>query len=206
MPFLPPPDPGIEVIVASKGMSKGLSQTDGGQIVTRGELAFGHIYAFGLAKNLASAVADGEAQLGVGGRTKIHGIDVAVSAAYKTWVDPQGNPDSEAVEFGMTATRTFGAVIPRFQLVYSPDDLGATTHSLYAETGVGWKATRWLQVGANIGRRQRGNGVDYTSENIGAAITISRNFSADLRFYDTNQSDKGDPFKSRLVASARAKF
>jgi len=206
MPFLPPPDPGIEVIVATKGMSKGISQTDGGQVVARGELAFGPIYISGLAKNLASAVADGEAQLAVGGRKKLRGIEVAAFAAYKRWVDPQGNPDSQAAEFGMTATRAFGTVSPRFQLIYSPDDLGSTTHSLYAETGIGWKAARWLQVGANLSRRERGNGPDYTSGNIGATVTMSRSFTAELRFYDTNQSDKGEPFKSRVVASARVKF
>ena len=205
VPFLPPPDPGIEITVATKGMSKGLAQTDGGQVVVRGELVSGHLYIGGLAKNLADSTADAELQYAVGGRWKVAKVDVNLSAAYKRWVDSR-NTDSEAVEFGMTASRSFGALTPRALLIYSPEDLGSTTRSLYAEGGVGWKLSKSLQLSANIGRRIRGNALDYMSGNVGLSFALNPNFTAEARLYDTDKSDAGDPFKRRIVASLRAKF
>ncbi len=32
---LPPPEPGIEIVVASRGMSKGVAQTEGPQLVVK---------------------------------------------------------------------------------------------------------------------------------------------------------------------------
>ena len=78
MPFLPPPDPGIEISIASTGMSKGISQTDGAQLVARGELAFGNAYVAALAKNLDSPSTEGELQLSAGGRLKLAHADLAV--------------------------------------------------------------------------------------------------------------------------------
>jgi hypothetical protein len=205
LPFLPPPDPAVEITIATKGMSKGLAQTDGGQIVVRGELGLGQLFVGGLAKNLADATADGEVQLLAGGRWKVRKIELTLSAAYKTWVDPQST-DSEAAEIGMTASRPFGPVTPRFQLIYSPDDLGSTDYSIYAEGGLAWKLSKTLQISANVGRRKRGNGIEYTAGNVGMAFAMNRNFTAEVRFYDTDQNDAGDNFKHRLVALMRAKF
>ena len=206
MPFLPPPDPGIEISIASTGMSKGISQTDGPQIVARGELAFGDFYLAGLAKNLDSANSGGELQLSTGGRFKLGKADIAVSVAYKRWIDPAEQQDDEAAELVVSASRAFGKVTPRAQLVYSPDDLGSTNHSTYAEVGIGWKPMSSLTLSANVGRRRRGNGVGYAAFNAGLAYAFSRNFTAEARWYDTNKSDVDEPYKRRVVALVRAKF
>ena len=206
MPFLPPPDPGIEISVASTGMSKGISQTDGAQIVGRGELAFGNVYVAALVKNLDSPSTEGELQLSTGGRFKLGKADVAVSVAYKRWLDTSGRPDDEAAEMIVSASRTFGKVTPRVQLIYSPDDLGSTAHSIYAEAGIGWKPISNLILSANAGRRRRGNGFGYAAFNVGAAYAMSRNFSAEIRLYDTNKSEVGEPYKRRVVGMLRAKF
>ena len=205
MPFLPPPDPAIEISVATKGMSKGLAQTDGGQVVVRGELGFGSLFVGGLAKNLADATADGEVQLSAGTRLKVRKVELSVSAAYKNWVDSR-SPDAEAAEFSMTASRPFGAVTPRFQLIYSPDDLGSADYSIYAEGGLGWKLSKTLQLSAHVGRRKRGNGTEYTAGNVGLAFAMNRNFTAELRLYDTDKSGAGDNFRRRAVALMRARF
>jgi hypothetical protein len=205
LPFLPPPDPAIEISVATKGMSKGLAQTDGGQVVVRGELGFGSLFVGGLAKNLADATADGEMQLSAGTRLKAWKVELSVSAAYKNWVDSR-SPDAEAAEFNMTASRPFGAVTPRFQLIYSPDDLGSTDYSIYVESGLGWKLSKTLQFSANVGRRKRGNGPEYTAGNVGLAFAVNRSFTAELRLYDTDKSGAGDNFRRRAVALMKARF
>lgn len=206
MPFLPPPDPAIEIVLASKGMSKGLSQTEGAQLVARGELAFGNFFVNALAKNLTSPSTEGEVQLGAGGRVKLGGFDVTVSATAKKWVDTTGDPDAEAAELSATAQRAFGKLTPRVQVIYSPDDLGSTSQSVFAEGGIGWKLHPKLQLSANIGRRERGKSPDYWAGNVGAALTITRNFTAELRYYDTDKSDLDEPFDERIVAALRARF
>jgi hypothetical protein len=203
---MPPPDPGIEISIASTGMSKGLSQTDGVQVVGRGELAFGKVYIGALAKNLTSPSAEGELQLSTGGRFKLRRADLSVSVAYKRWLDTSGQPDDVAAELTVSASQAVGKVTPGIQLIYSPDDLGSTTYSIYAEAGIGWKPFSDLRLSANVGRRHRGNGIDYTSANVGAAYALTRNFTAELRLFDTNKNDLGDPFKRRIVGSIRAKF
>lgn len=206
MPFLPPPDPAIEISIASTGMSKGISQTDGAQVVARGELAFGSAYVAALAKNLDSPSTEGELQLSTGARFKMGKADIAVSVAYKKWLDTTGQPDDEAAEFMVSASRTFGSVTPRIQLIYSPDDLGSTVHSTYVEAGIGWKPAARLTLSANAGRRRRGSGLGYAAYNVGAAYALNRHFTAELRLYDTNKSDIDDPYRRRLVALLRAKF
>ena len=206
MPFLPPPDPGIEISIATTGMSKGLSQTDGVQVVGRGELAFGGVYVAALGKNLDSSSTEGEFQLSAGGRFRLRKADINVSVAYKRWLDTTGNPDEEAAELGVSVSRTFGKITPRFQLIYSPDDLGSTTYSIYGEAGIGWKPIRDLTLSANLGRRVRGNGLEYTSANVGIAYAVHKNFTAEVRLFDTNKSDVDEPYKRRLVGVLRAKF
>jgi hypothetical protein len=206
MPFLPPPDPGFEISVATRGMSKGLSQTDGMQVVGRGELAFGPFFVSALGKNITSPTADAELQFATGTRFKVDGTDVGVAATLKRLVGLDGQKNPTALELSANVSHPFGKLTPKVQLIYSPDDLGSTTYSLYAEGGVTWKLHPKIQLSANIGRRHRGNALDYTSANVGAAVTITSNFTGEVKLYDTNKSDMGDPFKRRLVASLKAKF
>ena len=44
-----PPQPSIEIVVASRGISKGLAQTNGPQLVVRPEIAFGKLFVGGYA-------------------------------------------------------------------------------------------------------------------------------------------------------------
>ena len=51
MPFdLPPPDPGIEISVATRGMSKGIAQTEGPQMIARSSVKFGDVQFGDLAR------------------------------------------------------------------------------------------------------------------------------------------------------------
>jgi hypothetical protein len=77
------PDPSLEIIVASTGMSKGIAQTTGAQWLARGELALGHFYVGSYAKNVDSATSKGEAAALAGVRTKAAGFDFNLSAAWK---------------------------------------------------------------------------------------------------------------------------
>src|ERR671921_666537 len=110
---LPPPDPALEVVVATRGMSKGLAQTEGPQFLVRGELGFGVIYLGGYAKNVTSPTSDGEAAGLVGIRTKLAGFELSGSAAVKRALAPVGQLDSTALEMIGGVSRKFGRVTPR---------------------------------------------------------------------------------------------
>jgi hypothetical protein len=205
--FSPPsPDPGIEISAFSQGMSKGLRQTDGVQILIRPEVAIGPLFVATYYKNVSSQTASGEAAALIGLRGRAAGFDLAVSAAYKRNTDSQTQADRDCIEFTASASRRFGRVTPRISLIYSPDDLGGTGASLYAEAGATFRLFAGASASANISRRERDNGDDYTAFNAGASYAITRNLTADLRYYDTARSRLGVIYEPRLVASARVNF
>jgi uncharacterized protein (TIGR02001 family) len=203
---LPPPDPSLEIVVASQGVSKGLRQTEGVQVLARAELGIGPLFLGTFIKNVTSATADSEAAVLVGLRGDVGGFALSGSAAYKWNMGDRGQADIDTVEFITTASRRIGAITPRLSLTYTPDDLGGTRESLYAELGAGYAIRSGTSASVAIGRRERDGGPDYTTFNAGVTQTLFRNVSADLRYYDTAQGDFGETYRSRVVLSARARF
>ena len=202
----PSPDPGIEISAFSQGMSKGLRQTEGLQVLVRPEVAIGPLFVGAFYKNVTSPTADGEAAFLAGLRHRAGGFDLAISAAYKWNTAARAQADRDCLEFTATASRRFGRVTPRIHLIYSPDDLGGTRASLYAEAGASFSLFAGASVSANVARRSRDGGPDYTAFNAGASYAITRNITAELRYYDTARSRLGVIYEPRLVASARVHF
>jgi len=203
---LPPVTPHVEIVVASEGMSKGLAQTEGGQALGRAELAIGDFHVGGQVKNISSPSADAESAAFVGFRTRAGGFDLGGSISYKRWLWPVAPADDEAVEIGLSASRTFGRVTPKISLTYSPDELGTTGESLYLEGGASVRLGPAITLGASAGRRERALQPDYTAFNAGATYMPDRRFSADLRYYDTDRSGLGRAYRPRVVLALRARF
>lgn len=205
--FTPPsPDPGIEISIASQGVSKGLRQTDGAQFIVRPEIAVGPFFVGAYWKNVTSATADGEAAALIGFRRRVGGFDLSASAAYKRNTGALATVDRDAAEFNLAVSRRFGRVTPRISLTWSPDDLGGTGESLYAEGGATFALFSGATLSANVARRNRDGGPDYTAFNAGASYTFLRVLTADLRYYDTAESGLGTIYEGRVVASLRARF
>ena len=203
---IPPPDPGIEIVVASRGISKGLAQTDGVQLVARPELAFGPVWLGFYAKNVTSSAADGEAGPSFRIRTRAGGFDLAASATWKMSIAPRGTLNDDALELVGSIGRRFGAATARFSVTWSPNDLGATDETVWAEAGLGYNVRRSTSLSFNLGRRERDGGPDYTAFNFGVTQALQQGFSAELRWYDTDRSRLGDSFEGRLVAALRLRI
>jgi hypothetical protein len=205
---LPSLDPGIEISAASQGVSKGLRQTDGPQLIVRPELAVGSLVLGAYYKNVTSPTADGEAEASLGLRHRLGGFDLALTAAYKwnTGADVRAQPDRDAFEFTASATRRFGPLTPQVRLVYSPDDLGGTRASLYAEAGAALRLVGGTSFSAAVAHRNRDGAPDYTAFNAGLSYTLAGHFTFDLRYYDTAQGRLGAIYRARLVAAVRAHF
>lgn len=207
MPFdLPPADPGIEIVLASRGISKGLAQTEGPQLLVRPEVAFGPVYVSAYGKNVTSETLDGEAGTTLGVRTSAGGFDLGASATYKFNYATEGPGDFEAWEFAASASRRMGPVTARASLVWSPDDLGSTGRSAFAEGQLSYSLGSGRSLVGAVGRREREGGADYTAFNAGVAQTFADHFTAEVRWYDTDRSNLGFPYRGRLVASLRARF
>jgi uncharacterized protein (TIGR02001 family) len=206
MTDFPPADPALEIVIASRGMSKGIAQTDGPQVVARGELAFEHFYVAAQAKNVSSPTSDGEVAGLVGIRTETSGFELSGSAAYKSAIAPVGVVDAEALELVGNISREIGRITPRVTVTWSPDDLGSTGRTTYAEAGLNYRLNPRITISSGVGRRERVGGPDYTAFNLGISHTLGRHFTFDARYFDTNKRWFGDPFQRRLVVSLRARF
>lgn len=203
---LPPPDPAIEIVAATRGMSKGLAQTDGPQIVVRPEIAFGPIFFGGYVKNVSNPQDGWEAGALLGARHRIAGIDWTASLARKTLLGMSRTVDDEAMEFALGGRAELGPA--RFNVTYahSPNDLGSTGRSHYADAGASVAVRKSARIGGSISRRERTGGPDYTAFNFGITQTLTKQFVADVRYFDTAQSGLGNAYSARIVASLRATF
>lgn len=199
-------DPAVEIVVASQGMSKGLRQTDGPQVLGRAELGMGPILIGSYYKNVDSATADGEAGFSVQLRGRSGGFDLAASVAYKFNTGASRQPDRDAIELVASVGRRFGALQPRLSLTYSPDELGGTRESLYIEGGVSMDVAPGATLSASLARRERAGGPDYTAFNAGASYAVASSLTFDLRYYDTAEGAWGANYRPRLVASLRLRI
>lgn len=205
MAALPPPVPIIEFNLASTGMSKGIAQTKGPQVLVRGEVGFGALFVGAYAKNVDSATSDGEAAAYLGVRGKAAGFDLGLTGALKRALDPAPASDRTAFEMSAIASRKIGRLMPRVSVVWSPDDIGGTRSTVFAETGASYRFSSSLSGSAAVGIRRRGGGPDYDAWNAGLTWSPAKALSIDLRYYDTN-GGSAQPYRARAVLSARARF
>ena len=203
---LPPPDPAVEIQLASRGYSKGLAQTGGAQLLLRGELEAGPLLAQAQWKTVDTNNAGGEVGMLVGLRGRVGGLELRATAGYKFLTGVRGRVDEEAFEFTVQASRAFGRVTPRLQLTWSPDDLGGTRQTLYAEAGAAFRLARNTSLTAYTGRRERSGGDDYTTFGASIAQGIGDHLTVELRWSDTAQSARGEAYEGRAVAAFRLRF
>ncbi|MDQ3080330.1 MAG: hypothetical protein M3R03_10085 [Pseudomonadota bacterium] len=204
---LPPATPTIQIELASTGISKGLAQTRGPQLVVRPALTFGAFSIEGNAKNIENNGDHGaELALSAGAATKAGGFDLSARGGLKSIHGIAGQADRRAFEMRLEAGRKFGAVRATATVTYSPDDTGSTRQSTFAEGGLAWDVRKGTRISARLGRRERGGSPDYTAYNLGVTQDIIPQLAADVRLLDTNSSELGYAYKRRLVASLRAKF
>lgn len=207
MPFdVPPPDPGIEIAIATRGMSKGIAQTDGGQLLGKGFLRFGSVQAGLQWKNVTASTYDGEGSVFVSASRRFGRLQLTGGVARKFATGIHGRTDSASWEFTAGATRKLGSVVAaRVNAVFSPDDLGSARRSLFVEAGPVVQLRKGWTASAAIDRRNRQDGVDYTAWNAGIAKLVGP-VQVDVRYYDTNRSGAGDFYRGRVVGTVKLAF
>ena len=201
-----PLDPGIEIVVASRGMSKGIAQSEGPQVIVRPSVKLGDFQVGAQWKNVSSTVAGGEGAVFVGFAREIGGFQMTLQASHKFQTGVREPTDDHSWEFTGGLNRKVGRVTLRTSVIYSPDDLGTAKQSLYWEAGPALDLAKDLKLFAFIGHRGRRLSDDYTSFNAGASTTLVPNVTVDLRWYDTNRHELGKNFRGRVVVTARMAF
>jgi hypothetical protein len=201
-----PIDPGVEMVISSQGMSKGIEQVGGPQFIPRAYLQVGDLQVGGQWKNVTSKTASGEASAFANIARKLGGFQLSAGLNYKVQTAAERGTDSHSLELNAAVARKIGKLSLKGSAIYSPNDLGRARRSLYIEGGPSFDVTKTLRLSANIGHRYREDGADYTSMNIGAAKTLFRAFSLDLRYYRTNRSELGPVYADRVVLAGRLSF
>ena len=200
---IPPPDPGFEIVVSTRGMSKGIAQTESVQIIPKGFVLLGPVQVGGQWKNVSSPVADGEAAAFVNYAPKLGPYQLTFGAAYKCQTNVKSETDDDSFEFTAAGSCKFGRVSLRISAIYSPDDLGGARRSLYLEGGPSFDINSTTRLSANLGHRSRVAGVDYTSFNGGISKTFCKKVTADLRYYDTARGELGEVYDNRVVLTGK---
>ena len=203
---LPPFDPGFEMVVSSRGMSKGIEQADEPQVIPKAYLDIGDLEFGGQWKNVTSSTGTGEASAFLSARHALGPFSLSIGATYKVQTGAVPGADTNSLEFSAGASRAFGRLSVSANAYYTPDDLGSTKRSLYLEAGPAFALTKTLRLSANLGRRTRVNGADYLAANIGLTTSLARHLGVDLRYYQTNRPDLGDVYRRRVVIAGRWSF
>ena len=202
---MPPLDPGIEISLASEGMSKGIAQTDGPQVIGRVFVRSGAFQLGGQWKNITSSAAEGEASVFLSWDRKIGAVQLSAGAAVKMLTSVKQPTDDKTLELNAALSRKWGKSGLRASAVLSPNDLGATRRSLYAEGGLSFDLSKSLRVSANVGLRARERNPDYTAFNAGFTLSLGK-VTLDARYYDTAQSELGEIYRNRGVVAGRLVF
>lgn len=204
--FLLPLDPGFEMVVSTPGMSKGVEQTRGPQVIPKAYVQIGDLQLGAQWKNVTSPSAEGEGAAFVSAVRKLGAYSVAVGAAYKFQTGAKPGTDSDSFEFTGAVNRKIGRLSLKIGAIYSPDDLGGTKQSLYVEGGPSFDLTKTLKLSASLGHRSREGNVDYTAMNVGLTKALARGFAMDLRYYRTNRGKVDEIYRGRAVLSGRWTF
>jgi len=203
MPFgLPPPDPAIELFVASHGMTQGLSQSSGPQIIPRAYLRFGDVQLGAFWRNIDSPVANGIGVLFVRAGLKRRSTQADFVLLYRTRTGAHRPAMLHAWELDGTIRHSFGPFGVRMNAEYAPREFELGP-SLFVEIGPTFRLAEGVSLFANLGRRERRGAPEYTAINIGISGAVGKNLVLDGRYYATDRSRLGPRYHGRLVFSAR---
>ena len=199
---LPPPDPGFELLIASQGMSDGISQTRGIQVIPRAFVGVGAFRVGGQWRNVDSPRHTGIVALFFELSSEVRKFQLDGAILYRMRTGVKGDIAGKPWGFSGSATRTFGRISLRIRADYDPKDFGGG-NSLFMEFGPTVKPDNLTRISANVGRRECAGCRDYTSYNVGVSRSFPGGATLDARFYGTDRYKLGPKYSARVVVSAR---
>jgi hypothetical protein len=190
------------MLISSQGMSQGLQQTTGVQVLPRVTLRAGDVTLGALWRNISNPSATGVAAFYARVARPVGKAQVEIGAAYRIRTGAEVRRENRAWEYSAALRHTIGKVALRLIAEYSPREFDSG-YSLYVEGGAGMKVSRRTSLAVNIGKRERNGGADYTAFNAGISRILAQGLTVDARYYATNRPSVGSRYHSRLILSAR---
>ena len=196
-------DPGVELVAASRGVSEGLANTDGPQLILRMFVEAGPVRIGGQWKNVSSPVAKGVLAIFASTSRTVGKTQIGLRAAYRIQTRASRSTDPQAWEFSATAARKFGRTTGRLAMTFSPDDIGSARRALLIEAGPALDLDSSATLSANFGWRWRRASPGYGAFNIGITRNVTRRLAVDVRAYGTTSGRLGRPYRPGVVLLAR---
>jgi uncharacterized protein (TIGR02001 family) len=198
-----------QILIASDGMVKGLSVTDGnGHVAASVTVTHGPFFATAMARNYRTTEGgDYQRNLMLGAKGEVKGFDLSGQVIYRDVVGTKAGTDHAWLEYQVDVarklTKTLGV---KLTYAYSPDSYAKTQKAQWTEFTVTQKVTPKLAISGAIGERTNTPKKDYTAYNLGATYALGKTLSVDARYYDTNKHEYGKRYENRFLVSLTKKF
>lgn len=199
---------GGQVGVATEYVGKGLGKSDEHpSIFGSVEVEGGDFYANAFASSAdLSAGAHAEVIIAAGYRSEFAGFDFDISVMNRDL--PGSNPgyDANYWEYQADASRKLGPVSTRLRVNYTPDGAGGTQEAWWIELQGGVAIDGKTKATIAVADRSADGGAEYVAWNAGVKRKLTDNLALDIRWYDTDGHNFGEPYEGRLVGSLALSF
>lgn len=91
-------------------------------------------------------------------------------------------------------------------VAYSPDYFNILDQSVWVEMAAAYNFTEKLSISGGVGYQYIQGGGSYGCYNIGVSYKLTKNFTLDGHFYDTNDHGQGEAWENRVSFSLKAVF
>lgn len=203
-------DPEFEgqVGVASEYMGKGIGKSAGevawsGQFeVSQGDF---HASVFASTAELSQG-SDAEIITTVGWAPEIVGFEFDFSVLNRDLPGTAAGVDSNYWEYQADVSRSVGPVSGRVRVNYTPDGFAGTKEAWWVEAQAAYKISGATKASAALASRRAHGGADYAAWNVGVKHKLTDAVAVDVRWYDTDKHDLGEPYEGRLVGALTFAF
>lgn len=198
-----PVDVGFTLGLASQYTGKGLGKSDGDPAVSgEVEIEANGFYASVFASTAANSQgADSEIVSSLGYQFEAASVDFDVSLVNRDLPGTRAGVDANYNELQADLSRGFGKVSTRLRINWTEDGYGATREAWWTELQGAYALDSKTKASVALGSRRAHGGADYTAWNAGVKRKLTDNLALDLRWYDTDEHDLGEPYEGRLVAA-----
>lgn len=204
-------DVSLTLAIQSDYVSRGISQSEGRPVLSGGvDAARGIAYAGALASGVRyagdpSTSAEINLYAGIRPEWRTLRFDLGVSAS--VYPGQPAGAKYDSVDLYLGVSRDFGRLTLTGYIYHSPDYAGADEGAAtYVEVGVIYALSPRLSLSAGAGHQETSSDRDHTNWEAGAALSVSRKLTVELRYHDTTRADLGAEYRSRFVVTARVIF
>nr|WP_168047183.1 TorF family putative porin [Brevundimonas alba] len=192
-----------QIGVASQYVGKGIGKSsDEPSLYGSVEATAGLFYAGVFASTAElSQGSDAEIVTTIGVRPEFAGFEFDLSAMNKDFPGSRAGVDPSNIEYQADVSRKLGPVGTRLRVNYTPDGFAATREAWWVEAQASLALDAATKASVALGERTADGGAEYVAWNAGVKRKLSDRIALDVRWYDTDGHDFGEPYEGRLVGS-----